>query len=224
MSLPESLDRFASATLGRRVSHLTPSYLIDRARVWYDERHNPDAPWLTAPAVSILETALRSIDCGLEWGAGRSTRWFAQRTASLVSVEHSRQWLDGVARELQQRGIANVDQRYAHSQTVSNCAEDMARYVGATADLAPGSLDYVLVDGIYRAECTTRAMELLEPGGILILDNANRYLPSASRSPDSLGQSPPTPEWAEIQVRLASWRLIWTSNGVTDTALWIKAL
>ncbi len=46
-----------------------------------------------------------------------------------------------------------------------------------TWEIAPQSLDYALVDGSYRDECVMRALEVLRPGGMLILDNANWYIP-----------------------------------------------
>jgi predicted O-methyltransferase YrrM len=225
MSGPRRIDQFTRAKFGRSVSHLTPRYLLDRARAWANEVRDPAAPWLTADAVAVLRTALRAHDRGLEWGSGRSTAWLSRRTGGLVSVEHSAEWLRQVEIDLKRRRIANVDQRYAAVAVAEGDPAAAAVYIAAAGNLEPESLDFVLVDGLYRAECTRRALVLLKPGGLLILDNAERYVPRASRSPEALGKiAQPAAEWSDVLERLADWRLIWTSNGVTDTAIWIRAL
>jgi predicted O-methyltransferase YrrM len=38
-------------------------------------------------------------------------------------------------------------------------------------------IDFVLVDGITRQTCVRSSMGKLKPGGLLILDNANLYVP-----------------------------------------------
>src|SRR5688572_32091687 len=57
-------------------------------RVWhyfYEIRH-PDEPFLAPAAVRFLDRNLARDGAGLEWGSGRSTAWFAQRLATLVTV------------------------------------------------------------------------------------------------------------------------------------------
>jgi SAM-dependent methyltransferase len=206
-----------------RFAHVTPQYVIDRLHVWLDERLNPGAPWLTSASIAILASALRHTDVGLEWGSGRSTLWFAERTRYLVSVEHSADWFARVKRELNRRRLTNVDYRLvpAREDESAGGRAQSCPYVSAVADLATNSLDYVLVDGIHRGRCAHAAVDLLRSGGMLIVDNANRYLPHLSRSPESL-RGAPDPTWSTFAERVAAWRLVWTTNGVTDTALWIK--
>jgi hypothetical protein len=65
---------------------------------------------------------------------------------------------------------------------------------------------------------------MIKPGGILIVDDFNRYLPTETRSPFSRSreQGPETELWAVYQSAVQSWRKIFTRNGVTDSALWIR--
>ena len=203
----------------------TPGYVVDRGRTLLYQRRHPEAPWLTPQAIGILSTALRACDRGLEWGSGRSTSWLAARTASLVSIESSPEWYERVRARLLQLGLTNVDYRYIPTHSAHGDEDHMGSpaYVErAVAGLGPDSLDYVLVDGAHRAECAWRAVDLIRPGGLLILDNAERYLPFPSRSPERL-RHPPNACWRRFQERIAAWRLIWTSSGVTDTALWLRA-
>jgi predicted O-methyltransferase YrrM len=205
------------------MGHLTPRYLADRALLFAYATSHPRKPWLTSLAISILEAALRGEDRGLEWGSGRSTCWFAERTRSLVSVESSRKWYDRIAATLLRQGLRNVDYRLITSEAgESSNTDSHSAYVDEPVHaVKPGTLDYVLVDGLHRAECALKAVDLIKPGGLLILDNAERYLPYSTRSPERC-RGETEASWRLFLERVAAWRLMWTSNGVTDTAIWVK--
>jgi hypothetical protein len=66
----------------------------------------------------------------------------------------------------------------------------------------------------------------IRPGGMLVIDNVNRYLPSLTMSPASLRPpaAPATAAWEQAAAALARWRRIRTSSGVWDTAIFVKAL
>ena len=219
-SLSARINKLSERYLKRDVAHISPRYLINRLRVFLYQRGHPEAPWLTADAISILSGLLRSTDDGLEYGSGRSTLWFAQRTRSLVSVEDSPEWHARMGRLIQERRIKNV--AYKFVQTARDSASDPGReaYVLADGAIAPASLDYVLVDGTYRDQCAMRAIEVLKPGGILIIDNANWFIPHPTYSPTSASAARGT--WRQFISCVEKWRMIWTSNGVYDTAIWFK--
>src|SRR5215210_2091583 len=98
--------------LRRRFDHLTPRYVFDRATLWAYSAAHQDEPWLTPRAIALLRDVLRRQDRGLEWGSGRSTAWFAARTAHVISVESSPAWYDRVSRTLSGGGVHNVDYRF----------------------------------------------------------------------------------------------------------------
>jgi hypothetical protein len=221
MALSFQIDQLARRYLGRPVGHLTPRYVFDRSRVWIYERRHPDAPWLTADAISILTSMLRPSDNGLEYGSGRSTVWFARRTNSLISVETSCLWHDRVSEMISRQGLGNIVYKYIPANPEVPDDSHRAPYIEVANGISPESLDYVLIDGLYRDECALRAVDLLKPGAILILDNANWYIPHTTRSPFSVS-APANRLWSEFISHVATWRLIWTSNGVWDTALWFK--
>jgi predicted O-methyltransferase YrrM len=216
------LDQLTLRYLGRRLSHLTPRYLFDLGLVVAFERRNPGVPWLTREAISILSRALRPLDRGLEYGSGRSTCWFARRTAGLISVESDAQWYATVRAQLASAGLAEkVDYRFVPADEKRTNDPYRSAYLAVLESLAPESLDYVIVDGIYRDDCAVRATPLLKPGGLLIVDNINWFVPSRSRSPLS-ARRVGTSNWAEFLQFVHAWRLIWTTTGVTDTGLWIR--
>ena len=207
----------------KSVSHWTPSYILARTReITYRYRH-PNLPWLTRGANDFLSSYVISSDFGLEFGSGRSTLWFAARISKLVSVEHDKDWHAKVSASLVQQRLANVDYRYLDVALEDFSATEMA--IREITDPFPaGSFDFVLVDGVHRDICTREALGLIRPGGILVIDNVNRHLPSNSMSPESrsLEMGPEEGEWESIAETLKKWRHFWTSSGVTDTAIYFK--
>ena len=211
----------------RSYKHWTPRYIVDRLAIGAYQLLNPDAPWLTPTATNILASWLQPTDRGCEWGSGRSTIWLAEKTAHLLSSENDTHWFQFVTRQLQQRHLANpVDYRlYDTGETTIDCEGD---YVQAAGSLKPSSLDYVLVDGVsaLRGYCALLAIETLRPGGLLVVDNAEWFLPRRlpSRAPHSRGieKGCSSAEWCEFQDRIAGWRSIYTTSGISDTALWVK--
>ncbi|MFQ5776820.1 MAG: O-methyltransferase [Terriglobia bacterium] len=199
----------------RRVKHWTPRYLVNRLRLMAYERRHPDVPWLTQEMVALLGSWLRSEDHALEWGAGRSTLWLARRVGRLTSVEHNLSYHRRLKARLEAEGQHNVELRFCERED---------EYVAVATQLPPESLDLVLVDGVARDLCALAALPRLKPGGILVLDNSNRYLPSGSCAPASRRppQGPASETWGLFASRVQQWRCLWTSNGVFDTALWVK--
>jgi predicted O-methyltransferase YrrM len=207
----------------RPVRHLTPGYVYNRVRQARYEHGHPDDPWLTPAAIRLLGTLLRPADRGAEFGSGRSTLWFASRVAALTSVEHDGEWHAAVCERLNGLGVSNVhcvhvpeDQPMEHG--------DSSAYARVAFTFPDASLDFALVDGHYRDYSAKFILPKIKPGGLLIIDNVNWYLPSQSKSPNSrtAALGPKTPAWAEVAEELAGWRTIWTSSGVWDTAIFIK--
>jgi len=207
----------------RSYKHWTPRYLVDRIRLEFYERLHPDHPWLTKSANAILQGRLQNNFLGLEFGSGRSTLWFARRVRHLTSIEHDPVWFQNVSAMLAANRIANVSHLL---REVDRGEQEAATtgYLRVLDDFAAESLDFVLVDGVYRAACANGAIDKLRPGGMLILDNVNWYLPCESRAPNSRrpAQGPISQDWARFEDRVSTWRRDWTSSGVTDTAIFYK--
>lgn len=208
----------------RSFRHWTPTYLRDRVALAIRHRRHPDEPWLTAEAVNILASWLRSTDVGLELGSGRSTPWLAARLARLTSVEHDPIWFQRTSARLSALGLAQRTD-YRLCPDGKNGASESS-YVKVISGIADATLDVVLVDGVARDDCAHAALDKLKPGGLLVIDNINWFLPrrhpsTAPRS-RSLADGFETPRWQSVAHRIADWRVIWTSDGICDTALWTK--
>ena len=217
-----SVDAPAPATV-RTVTHWTPRYVCNRARQLVYERSHGSDPWLTPAAIRLLGSLLRPSDQGVEFGSGRSTVWFARRVAALTSVEHDERWFETVTAALRARGLRNVDYILAPGDQPMERGDESA-YARTALVFPDESIDFALVDGHYRDWSAKFVLPKIKPGGLLIIDNVNWYLPCRSKAPNSrtAESGPATPVWAEVERELASWRSIWTSSGVWDTAIFIK--
>ncbi len=140
----------------RTLRHWTPRYLWNRMGLMLYQRRNPQTPWLTQTAIGLLEDWLKPTDNGLEWGAGRSTCWFARRIGHLVSVESDRQWFARVELQLLAEEFKNVTLCYAAADYTLESRADQPTTVQIAADLADSSLDFVLVDGTLREYCVVK--------------------------------------------------------------------
>ncbi len=204
-----------------------PAYFVKRVRQFAYEKRHPDAPWLTPSAILFLDSYLKPADVGFEWGSGRSTVWFARRMGKLVSVEDSRQWYATVRGRLTEAQVSRkVDYQYIPCECQERDEPVQHPYASAARAIADGSLDFALVDGNIRATCMKEIIPKLKAGGLLILDNANRYLPNhqlgrhtTEHEPRS---EPRTPQWARLMHDLKDWRWINTTNGIWETRFWIK--
>jgi predicted O-methyltransferase YrrM len=208
----------------RSFKHWSPAYLFNRLRERLYRRLHPDLPWLSPEAVRILSENLRSSDVGLEFGAGRSTIWFAQRVGYLTSVEHNPDWHRRVSTQARSLGLTNLTCLLVPSEDQAAAPLSGGGYVRAAERFADGSLDFILVDGILRDACANACLDKLRSGGLFILDDAHRYLPSESKSPyaRSLEDGPASPAWERFYAAVRLWNCLWTSNGVSDTVIFYK--
>jgi predicted O-methyltransferase YrrM len=194
----------------------SPRYLVDRLALIVHEKRNPDVPWMTRQAVAFLEAYLTGEEVGFEWGSGNGTLWLLRRSRRVVSVEHHRAWYERIREKLDRSGIVNSDYRFV----------DEADYLGTIDEFPDAHFDYVVVDGLFRDQALLRSVPKLKPGGWVVFDNANWYLPSTSVTPHSRGlaDGPASPAWGAVVEVLDGWETFWTSNGVNDTAIFVKPL
>lgn len=204
--------------------HWGPRYIRDRLAVMSYQRMHPDAPWLTAHAISILSTWIKPTDAGPEWGSGRSTVWFARRAQRSPIAGRDAQWGANVPAMLAQAGLGDKVEYYVFPDGTSESSS--SHYVRVIDEFAPESLDFVLVDGVCRDHCALACLDKLKPGGLVIVDNVNWYVARdpKSRAPNSRGleNGPASGGWELFASRVNSWRLVWTTNGLWDTAFWVK--
>ncbi len=211
-------------TLKLALSYLRPRclYALAQRRLWRST--HPDVPWLTRQAVEILDDRLKPGDVGLEWGSGRSTVWFARRVTQLTSIEHNDYWFNRVKKTLCDEGIENVELLYAPLESKDGAKPPYISVAAESTEGGKASLDFILVDGRLRDQCTEIAMQLIKPGGMLIIDDAARYIQHPYCCPQSVAAQNGSPSqlWAKIETELEALgaEVIWTSDGVTATVFY----
>jgi predicted O-methyltransferase YrrM len=207
----------------RSIEHWSLLYAVDRLAEIAYQRGRPHEPWLTKQANLALTSLLKPTDVGLEFGSGRSTVWFAARLKHLTSVEHNADWHKIVDAMLDERAIANVTYRF-RKPAAEESISVQCPYVSVVDEFEDRSLDFILVDGAQRGLCAMAGLSKVRPGGMLVIDNVNWFLPSASRSPNSrsFAHGPRRGPWEEVHAVLKNWRVLWTTNGVSDTAIYFR--
>jgi SAM-dependent methyltransferase len=207
----------------RSFGHWTPRYIVSRIAEKNYYRTHPDLPWLTRTANEMLSTYLSPADSGLEFGSGRSTLWFARRVAHLTSVEHDATWHAKVTQMLKENNLSNVDYQL-HPRNLPDEQGGETDYVKVIQSIKSDSVDFVLVDGVYRDFCALEAIRVIRPGGLMVIDNVHRYLPSDSSAPyaRSFAEGPKGETWKKVYQVISQWRKIWTHSGVNDTAFFFK--
>lgn len=210
-----------------KLRELYPSYfwrfLVQRSF----QRAHPEAPLIVANSVILLDNWLRPTDCGIEFGSGRSTSWLARRLTHLTTVEHDAHWYERVTQRIAERGLADkVDYRLIPAAGDQMDEPKDHPYAAIADEMADESLDFALVDGQMRLRCLERVIPKLKPGGLLVLDGANRYLSNRFEESHTTIQvvrdQPLNEEWQQAADTLKNWRWINTSDGLWDTRFWVK--
>jgi len=157
-------------------------------------------PWITFDAIDYLE---RHVACGskvFEYGSGSSTLFWLRLDAQCTSVEHDPQWFSlirervGACDRLDYRlvspepcdgtpcgDIADPNQYASGDRTFRGYS--FKRYVQQIDEFADASFDIVSIDGRARPSCVMHGAAKIKPGGLLILDNADReYYTEKTRS------------------------------------------
>ena len=207
----------------KTVNHWSPRYVQKRIAEMMYQRSQPDLPWLTRAANDILTSYLKPSDIMIEFGSGRSTMWFSTYVKHVTSVEDNQSWYDKVDLKIKTSGKTNITYHFAPRDVPDHEGGDSS-YVKILEQIESESVDLVLDDGVYRDFVALNALRTIRPGGVLIIDNVNWYLPSDSRSPCSrtVAEGPNGPVWEEVWKNISLWRKIWTTSGVTDTAFYFK--
>ncbi|MGE3477120.1 MAG: hypothetical protein AB7H70_15065 [Rhodospirillaceae bacterium] len=133
---------------GRTLSAKTP--------MWND---GTPVPWMTYPAICYLNQLDFSAKQIFEYGCGASTHYWARRAKQVYSVEHDAPWFE----RTRAFPLANAEISLATGKD----------YVQAVRRNAPH--DVIVVDGRWRADCTIESHGFLAPGGMIIIDNSERY-------------------------------------------------
>jgi predicted O-methyltransferase YrrM len=120
-------------------------------------------PWLVEESIIFLQGILTKRTRVLETGSGGSTLFFAQRAGCVYSFEHSKKWYGKTENALRERGLMKNVTLFYDPKYPKNGLPEMAV-----------KFDIILIDGRGRNKSVKTALDKLNHGGYIILDNAER--------------------------------------------------
>ena len=136
-----------------------------------------EIPWFSYSAIDFLEGFLKENMTVCEYGSGGSTLFFAQRTASVFSIEDNAQWYDWVSRRLNEKKVSNVTLKLCPFDFKNPAGFEHSEYLNAMPD---EQFDVIVVDGSeewtqVRPVCFEKAEKRVKLGGIIVVDDSWRY-------------------------------------------------
>ena len=187
----------------------------------YYEKAKPGRPWVAPQAVSWLDAHLDTSMRGLEYGSGRSTVWFANRLSELISIEDAPEWYDKVKETLIETETENVT--YLLKESTPDTTGTIP-YVEQIKSYDPETFDFIVVDGKFRDKIALEAICRLKSKGLLLLDDAERYVPLDTQAPYSYLKTEKTlgSLWVDFAKKTENWEYLHFSSGVSDTVIYIK--
>ncbi len=126
-----------------------------------DLANNP-LPWVTYPFIEFIGKRLQKEFDIFEFGSGNSTLYYANRVASVTSVENDRFWFEKIT------GMMPANVRLFYCELTYG--QDYCKYPLKTDK----QYDVVIVDGRDRINCCINSIAALKKGGVIILDDADR--------------------------------------------------
>lgn len=132
-------------------------------KVCVDKDGNP-LPWYTYPAIEYLSQFDYSNKKVFEFGCGNSSQFWAKRAGSVLSIEDNITWFEKWQKEFDWPNLSSLEVRHRdEGEGYYNAIfEDDTLY------------DVIVVDGKRRADCARVAMQKLNKGGMIILDDSDR--------------------------------------------------
>ena len=132
-------------------------------KVCVDKDGNP-IPWYTYPAIEYLSQFDYSDKKVFEFGCGNSSQFWGERAKKVISIEDNIEWFEKWQKEFDWKRLPNLEIRHRdEGEGYYNAIfEDDEKY------------DVIVVDGKLRTDCARVAVEKLNKGGMIILDDSDR--------------------------------------------------
>jgi predicted O-methyltransferase YrrM len=190
-------------------------------------------PWITFAAIDYLKHAIKKDALVFEYGGGGSTLFFVDNAGKVITVEHNPEWFGRLQESLQEaagqkrweghlipavpmaengkKDPANPGDYYSDDEAYAGHSfKDYVTFIDRFPD---HHFDVVLVDGRARTSCIKHAAPKVKPGGLLVLDNADRryYLQQNEHS------------LAGFRLVVNAWGPIPFNQFFSQTNVWIKA-
>ena len=167
-SLWRPLRAVATAILTPLRFSMATGHWTSSLRASAQTRAGAPLPWYTYPAIDFLSQRSFAGKDVLEFGGGQSTLWWAERAATVLTVEEDPAWYALLAPQLP----GNVT---LHHSAVDFETRSIAHVRALIGDNAIKLFDVIVIDGHLRRELVELAFNALKPDGALILDNSEGF-------------------------------------------------
>ena len=135
---------------------------------WMDESVGLIFPWLTLPALEVIQSWDLTDKNVFEYGGGHSTKWWAAKALHVTTIERNKEYVTWIMEDLHRLNLPGV--RMIESDACEGIESGRDWYVNAVDLLPMLRYNIVVVDDIFRYECIVKALTLPRPV-ILIVDN-----------------------------------------------------
>jgi len=119
-------------------------------------------PWVTYPFIDFIKERINKTQHIFEYGSGNSTIFYAERAATVTSVEHDKGWFDKV----KGTSPANAEMIFCELERDGEYAKKAA--------LLGKKFDIIIVDGRDRVRCCKYSLGALTDNGVIVLDDSER--------------------------------------------------
>lgn len=126
------------------------------------DKSSTPIPWLSYPSIDFLREFLLSNATIFEYGSGYSTAFYCKYYHFVAAVEHDPNWHQLIQKQLEQ--YKNYEYYFS---------EESSEYIN-TIERAKRLFDCIIIDGKWRNDCLIKATTFLKPGGVIVLDDAER--------------------------------------------------
>ena len=105
-------------------------------------------PWYTSGALEVITGIDWHGKHVFEYGSGNSTIWYRSKGAVVFGVDHDKEWeIPGIRIEPERLPYINRIHWHQHG------------------------FDLIAIDGLFRDECLEHALQKINQGGIIVIDN-----------------------------------------------------
>jgi hypothetical protein len=173
-----------------------------------------NGPWWVDGAWDFVKSRLNSKSFVFEWGSGQSTTCLAEITKNIVSVENNAEWYSMLSDQLgdmikfipdngKAEGHPSNPEDFTSASKYYN-RRDFKEYVMLVRDYS--NIDLTIVDGRARPSCIIQCLDLIAPGGMLLVDDSWR--PHYQKAIEQIPK-----EWGKI---------VFKSKGIEETTIWTR--
>jgi len=159
-------------------------------------------PYITYPALMMLERIMLPTQRAFEYGCGNSSLWWSQKVSSIVAVEHNELWASRIRRHAPPNLTVTLKRiNDVADPELSRCAVEFFRsapelptsgnplhdlengmlnkeFIAYAVELArygKGYFDVVVIDGMCRSLSAFVAANFVKDDGIILFDDSQRW-------------------------------------------------